>query len=86
MHIVYILQSVKDNQFYTGYTTNLRRRLAAHKCGDVDSTRYRRPLHCIYYEVFINKYDAIRRESYFKSTAGKKTLRLMLRETLKPTS
>ena len=41
----------------------------------------RRPLELIFYEVYFNKKDALRREKYFKTTAGKKALKIMLRET-----
>ena len=49
LYYVYILQSQKDNNFYTGYTKDLKKRLKEHKSGDVKSTRNRRPLELIYY-------------------------------------
>jgi len=83
MHIVYILLSLKDNNLYTGYTTNISNRKKKHDNGEVRSTKNRRPLELIFYEIYYNKYDALRREKYFKTTAGKKALKIMLRETLK---
>jgi len=54
-----------------------------HKRGKVYSTaRLSKPI-LIFYEAFISGKDAKRREQYFKTTKGKKTLRLMLRETTK---
>ncbi|MEX2514692.1 MAG: GIY-YIG nuclease family protein [Candidatus Paceibacterota bacterium] len=41
---MYILESQKDGQRYTGYTTDLELRLKHHKAGKVESTRHRRPL------------------------------------------
>jgi len=82
-YYVYILFSLKDYQFYTGYSTNLKKRLIYHNTGLVKSTAARRPLKLIFYEVYSNKGDALRREGYFKTTAGKKALKIMLRETLK---
>jgi len=82
MYFVYILL-LKNINLYAGYTDNLKRRLPEHLTGKVKSTRNRRPLKLIYYEAFISKKDARRREKYFKTTKGKSTLRLMLRETLK---
>jgi len=32
---------------------------------------------------FFSKKDALRREDYFKTTAGKKSLKLVIRESLK---
>lgn len=81
MYYVYILFSLKD--FYTGYTTNLKNRLEYHKCGQVLSTSTRRPLKLIFYEAYLNKLDALRREKYFKSSAGKKALKIMIKETIK---
>jgi len=82
MYFAYILL-LKNTNLYAGYTDNLKRRLSEHLAGKVNSTRNRRPLKLIYYEAFVSKEDARRREKYFKTTKGKSTLRLMLRETLK---
>jgi len=43
MHYVYVLLSLKDSRFYTGYTEDLRKRLEEHQQGKVNSTRDRRP-------------------------------------------
>ena len=50
MHYVYVLLSLKDSRFYTGYTEDLRKRLDDHHRGRVNSTRDRRPLELAYYE------------------------------------
>jgi len=81
-YFVYILHSKKDHKFYIGYTNNLHRRIEEHKNGEVESTKYRRPLKLIFYEAFLNQKDAIRREDYFKTTPGKRALKIMLREYL----
>jgi putative endonuclease len=79
---VYILQSKKDKLFYIGYTNNIKRRFRQHQNGESKATAPRRPFELIFYEVYTNKQDARRREKYFKTTAGKKALKLMLRKTL----
>ena len=79
---VYVLFSTKDEKMYIGYSTNLPKRLQDHHNGKVISTKGRRPLELIYTELHSNKYDALRREKYFKTTIGKKGLKLMLREKL----
>ena len=83
MYIVYILISLIDLKFYIGYTTNLKERKKKHDNGGVPSTKNRRPLELIFHESYTNKYDALRREKYFKTTDGKRALKIMLRETLK---
>ena len=82
MHFVYILLSQKDNKFYIGLSNNLERRMSQHSNGEVTSTKARRPLDLIFYEAYLNERDAVRREDYFKTTKGKRTLRLMLKEFL----
>ena len=81
-HYVYILQSEKDNKFYIGLTNNLKRRVEEHHNGEVVSTKGRRPFKLIFYEAYLNEKDAVRREDYFKTSPGKRTLRLMLKEFL----
>jgi len=39
IYYVYVLQSTVDNYFYTGYTNNLKDRIAKHNDGNVKSTR-----------------------------------------------
>ena len=82
-HCVYILFSAADSKLYAGYSTDLKQRLTDHFHGRVPSTAPRRPLFLIYCEYHLARTDAIRREKYFKTTAGKKGLKLILRETLK---
>lgn len=83
MYYVYILLSEKDNKFYIGFTSDLKRRLNEHNEGRTPSTKSRRPFKLIYYEAHLSKKDAERRESYFKTTKGKATLKQMLRDGLK---
>jgi putative endonuclease len=82
MYYTYVLQSLKDNQFYTGFTENLKLRFEHHSRGRVESTRQRRPLKLIYYEACIDKEGAIRREKYFKTYHGKMFLKRRLKSYL----
>ena len=81
-YCVYVLLSLKDNNFYIGYTTNLHERLTSHIHGHSKSTEPRRPFILLFCEYYLSIHDAIRREKYLKTNSGKKTLRLMLRESL----
>ena len=82
VYYTYVLYSKKDKKFYIGYTTDLKQRFKGHRRGNTKSTKNRQGLNLIYFEGFINKRDAQRRERYFKTTQGKKGLRLILRKTL----
>jgi putative endonuclease len=82
MFIVYILK-LSNNQLYTGFTSELDRRLEEHRTGKVKSTEKRRPLELIHYEVYELKSDAMRREKFLKTTEGKKLLKMQIKDVLK---
>lgn len=82
MYYVYVLLSLKDNRFYTGYTENLRNRLEMHSKGFVSITKNRRPLKLIYYEACLAQKDVLKREKYLKTTWGKRYLKNRLKSYL----
>jgi len=82
MYFVYVLLSDRDQKFYTGFTNDLKRRVAEHNAGRVQSTVRRRPLKLIYYESCLNPEDALHREKYLKTTFGKQYLRNRLKKFL----
>ena len=83
MFYVYLLLSKKkQGQLYAGYTEDLEARLKKHNAGEVRSTKPYLPWDIIYYEAFISMKDAKQREHYLKTTKGRRTLRLMLADTL----
>jgi len=79
MYFVYLLQSLKDNSWYTGYTSNLKERLKRHNQGFIFATKNKRPWKLIYYEFCLDREDAIAREKYLKSGQGKRYLRNRLK-------
>jgi putative endonuclease len=74
-YYIYILKSLKDNLLYTGYTSDLRKRLEEHNSGKVTSTKNRLPLKLVYFEGCINQQDATHREKYLKTSWGKRYLK-----------
>jgi putative endonuclease len=82
MYYVYALRSLKDGNFYVGFTENLRKRLVAHNDGRVKATRNRIPFEIVYYEASRNRNDTIKREKYLKTTYGKRYLINRLRNDL----
>jgi len=82
MQYVYALVSVADGDFYTGCTSDLKKRLASHNAGKVIATRKRRPLTLVYYEAYSNSIDAFEREKYLKTQWGKRYLRKTLKHAL----
>jgi putative endonuclease len=82
MNYVYILH-LNNNTLYTGTTGDLKRRYSEHGFGKVESTKHKRPLELIFYEAYLRKSDAERRERFLKTTEGKRLLKQQLRDILK---
>ncbi|GED60546.1 hypothetical protein BFO01nite_46780 [Brevibacillus formosus] len=71
-HYVYIL-SCADGTLYTGYTTELIRRLAAHNEGKgAKYTRGRGPVELLYWEEGADRSWGLRREESIKRLTRKK--------------
>ena len=64
MYYVYVLQSLIDKKFYTGYTKDLKKRFELHRKGEVSSTKNRRPLTLIYYEACLNQQDTTHKKIF----------------------
>jgi putative endonuclease len=79
---VYLLHSTKDNGFYIGFSTDLKRRLSEHTRGASFATKFRGPWKLIYYEAYTEREDAEGREKFLKSGAGRRFLRAQLRNYL----
>ena len=79
-HYVYVIESIKSNNLYIGYTTDLRKRLEYHNHGRNISTKPYRPWRLIHYEAYRNEDDAKRREKYLKTSQGSRLLKRMLKE------
>ena len=82
MYFTYVLLSLKDKNFYTGFTNNLKLRFEQHNKGRVESTEDRRPFELIYYEACLDQRDAIKREKYLKTYHGKMFLKRRLKSYL----
>jgi putative endonuclease len=80
---VYVLRSETDSGLYIGYSSDLRKRIVQHKRGACVATSYRGPWKLIYYEGYLEQADALGRERYLKSGAGRRFLRTQLRHYLK---
>ncbi|MBI1755099.1 GIY-YIG nuclease family protein [Candidatus Azambacteria bacterium] len=81
-YYTYILKSLKDGKFYTGYTKNLKSRFEQHNKGLAESTKDRRPLKLVYYEACLNQQDATHREKYLKTYHGKMFIKNRLKSYL----
>jgi putative endonuclease len=82
MYYIYVIHSLKDNRFYTGYTENLKQRIEEHNNGLVVSTKRRLPFKLVYYESSISQKDALAREKYLKTGMGKKYIKIRIKNYL----
>ena len=79
MYYTYVLLSLKDNKHYIGYSSDLKKRFQQHCNGEVFATKGRLPVKLIFYEAFMEKANALRREKYFKTDPGKRALKIMMK-------
>ena len=75
MFYTYVLRSKSDNDFYIGFSNDLKHRINEHNNGLVESTKNRHPLELVYYEACLDKESAIKREKYFKTGFGRRYLK-----------
>ena len=65
-HTFYVLEC-SDGSYYAGYTNDLEKRISVHNEGKgAKYTRSKRPVSCVYKEVFETKQEAMRAEYAFK--------------------
>lgn len=75
---VYIVRC-HDNTFYTGWTTDLDKRIKTHNAGKgAKYTKIRRPVELVYYETFESKSDALKREYQIKQLKRNEKEKLIL--------
>jgi len=72
MHYVYLIKSKKEDWKYIGSCADLRKRFFEHNAGEVRSTKSRRPYNLEYYEAYVNKAAALKREIKLKNNSCEK--------------
>jgi len=80
MFYVYAISSLRKNYIYVGMSTNVQRRICEHNAGKEKTTRPYLPYRLLYVESYLNRFEARKREKYWKSGVGKERLRF-IRET-----
>jgi putative endonuclease len=78
MHYVYVIRGKTSGFLYKGHCKDLEERLKQHNSGMTKSIRPYIPFELAYYEKFETLQDAIQREKYFKSAAGRRFLKKKL--------
>jgi putative endonuclease len=73
------MQSIPDPEYYyKGHCKDIGKRLSQHNSGATRSIRSKIPFRLVYFEEFESPENAIKREKYFKSAAGRRFLRVKL--------
>ena len=80
MYFVYIIKSLNVLRYYIGSTENIDRRLSDHNSGKVNATKAYKPWELVYTEEYSSEDKAIKREKYFKSAAGRRLIKKILRK------
>jgi putative endonuclease len=74
-YFAYVIYSDGYNRFYKGHCENLEERLKQHNHGHTASTKPFIPWKVVYYEEYQSRMEAVKREKYFKSAAGRRFLK-----------
>jgi putative endonuclease len=78
-HWIYILKSKKNGSLYTGHSTDLDDRLRRHNSGECSHTKKFIPWEIIYREEVGTKSQAAKKELFYKSGAGRRVLKDLLK-------
>ena len=78
MYFAYVIYSKEFNRYYKGHCHNIDVRLKEHNAGRTSSTKPFIPWEVIYYEPFETLENAVKREKYFKTAAGRRYLKKIL--------
>jgi putative endonuclease len=77
VHYVYVLECA-DDTYYTGYTTDVERRVAEHDAGEgAKYTRGRTPVELVHVEEYDTRSAAMSREHGIKSLSRREKERLV---------
>ena len=78
MFCAYVIKSLLHDFFYKGHCENLEERIKQHNAGMTESIRPYIPFSLFYFEEFTTREEAIKREKYFKTAAGRRFLKKMV--------
>jgi putative endonuclease len=80
MFYAYVLKSLQHNFLYKGHCENVDERLSQHNSGMTKSIKPYLPFELIYVEEFGTREEAISREKYLKTAAGRRFLKKKLNQ------
>src|SRR5699024_1292439 len=78
MFFTYVLKSLSHDYFYKGHCQDLEQRIKQHNRGKTKSIKAYRPFKIVYFETFNSRKEAVLREKYFKTAAGRRFLKKVI--------
>jgi len=80
MFYAYVLKSLNHDYLYKGHCQDLNSRINQHNSGMTKSIVPYIPFKIIYFEVFDTIAEAVAREKYFKTAAGRRFLKTKVKD------
>jgi putative endonuclease len=74
----YIIKSIEHDFYYKGHCEDIEERIKQHNAGMTESIKPYIPFKLVYFEEFNTRSEAIKREKYFKTSAGRRFLKSKL--------
>jgi len=74
----YVLRSLKNGILYKGSTESIEKRLLSHNSGLVNFTSKHLPWEMVLFEEFETRTEAIKREKWYKTGAGREWIKKQL--------
>jgi putative endonuclease len=81
MYYVYILQSIKDQSFYIGYSKDPKARLEKHNRPHKGYTARKQPWEIFFIEQYQTKEEALQRERFIKKQKSKQFILNLKKES-----
>ena len=75
MYYVYVIKSRVSDFYYKGFCSNLEKRLHEHNSGITKSNKKYIPYDVVYFEECSDLGQALKKEKYWKSAAGRRYLK-----------
>ncbi len=77
-YYAYVIYSKSHKRYYKGHCEDLDKRLEEHNSGKTVSIKSFIPFELVYFEEFETRDEAVARERYFKTAAGRRFLKKVL--------
>jgi len=77
-YFVYIIYSLSKDRYYVGQTQDLEKRLADHHSSRSKFTKQTKDWVLVYFEEFVTRSEAVKRELEIKSKKGRKYIEYLI--------